>query len=79
MSTSAILFWSCFGRLALSSALSGEAGRFAVVAVAGVAVGEASGGAVAEGEADMGVFFSDGLTLRLCLVLLQRAPWNARK
>lgn len=47
--------------MALSSALSGEAGRFEVVAVVGVAVGEASGGAVAEGEADMGVLFSDVL------------------
>lgn len=55
------MFWSCFGRLALSSTLSGEAGRFEVVAVVGVAVGEASGGAVAEGEADMGVLFSDVL------------------
>lgn len=41
--------------------MSGEAGRFEVVAVVGVAVGEASGGAVAEGEADMGVLFSDVL------------------
>lgn len=47
--------------MALSSTLSGEAGRFEVVAVVGVAVGEASGGAVAEGEADMGVLFSDVL------------------